>query len=121
MPGAENDLKLSDKYSSDKGKSVQLAGSVLGDRSHVCAFFNDREDEYRLLLPFVRDGLERGEKIVYTIDPERRAEQMERLAAGGIDAATLLRNGRLEYAPGPTHICWTVTLINTELSNCSKE
>ena len=96
MLGAENDLKLSDKYSSDKGKSVQLAGSVLGDRSHVCAFFNNREDEYRLLLPFVRDGLERGEKIVYTIDPERRAEHTERLATWGIDAPTLLRNGRLE-------------------------
>ena len=77
MPGAENNVKPSDKCPNDKGEPVRLAGSVLGDRSHVCAFFNDHEDEYRLLLPFVRDGLERGEKIVYTIDPERRAEHIE--------------------------------------------
>jgi archaellum biogenesis ATPase FlaH len=42
-------------------------------------FFNSREEQYRVLVPFVRDGLERGKKIVHTIDPERRAEHLERL------------------------------------------
>jgi MEDS: MEthanogen/methylotroph, DcmR Sensory domain len=59
-------------------------------------FFNSREEEYRVLVPFVRDVLERGEKIVHTIDPERRAEHLERLAAVGIDVTTLLQDGRLE-------------------------
>jgi MEDS: MEthanogen/methylotroph, DcmR Sensory domain len=69
---------------------------VLGNRCHVCAFFSDRDEEYQVLLPFVRDGLERGEKIVHTVDPERRGEHLERLEAGGIGVATVLQNGLFE-------------------------
>ena len=29
------------------------------------------EDEYHVLLPFIKDGLERGERAVHTIDPRR--------------------------------------------------
>jgi len=34
--------------------------STLGSYRHVCAF-SVRGEEYNTLLPFVRDGLERGE------------------------------------------------------------
>jgi hypothetical protein len=33
---------------------ISLAGSQLGETSHVCAFFNSDEEEYRVLLPFIR-------------------------------------------------------------------
>ena len=36
------------------------------------AFFNIAEDVYHVLLPFIRDGLECGEKAVHTVDPRRR-------------------------------------------------
>jgi hypothetical protein len=91
-----DNVKFSEKDSNESGRPIWLAGSALGDRCHVCAFFNNREEEDRVLLPFVQDGLERGEKIVHTIDPEQRGEHLERLAAGGIDVAPLLQNGRLE-------------------------
>ncbi|MBV8213979.1 MAG: MEDS domain-containing protein [Verrucomicrobia bacterium] len=70
--------------------------AALGDRGHVCAFFNDREEEYRVLLPFVQAGLERGEKIVHTIDPKRRDEHLMQIAASGIDIGALLRKGQFE-------------------------
>jgi hypothetical protein len=70
--------------------------AALGDRCHVCAFFHDREEEYRVLLPFVQAGLQRGEKIVYTIDPERRGEHLKQMAASGIDAEDLLQKDRFE-------------------------
>ena len=34
---------------------VRLAGAVLDRRRHVCAFFNSDEEEYRVLLPFIKD------------------------------------------------------------------
>ena len=46
-------------------RPIRLAGSVLGHPRHICAFFNRRDDEYRVLLPFVKDGLECGEKAVH--------------------------------------------------------
>ncbi|MGA2537275.1 MAG: hypothetical protein ABSF53_14755 [Terracidiphilus sp.] len=38
-------------------QSISLAGAQLGDVRHVCAFFTNDEEEYRVLLPFIRDGL----------------------------------------------------------------
>jgi hypothetical protein len=77
-------------------KSIWSNAAALGDRCHVCAFFHDRDEEYRVLLPFVQAGLQRGEKIVRTIDPERRAEHLKQMAASGIDVDDLLRKGRFE-------------------------
>src|SRR5207244_13604067 len=52
---------------------------------HICAFFNSHDDEYRVLLPFIKDGLEAGEKVVHTVDPQLRDEHLQRLAAAGIE------------------------------------
>jgi hypothetical protein len=43
---------------------ISLAGSHPNEVRHVSAFFNSDEDEYRLLLPFIRDGLKCGDKAV---------------------------------------------------------
>ena len=37
-------------------KQVHLAGSVLDRARHVCAFFHSKEEEYRVLLPFIGAG-----------------------------------------------------------------
>ena len=83
MDPADDNVEFSNKGASESMRPIYLGGSALGDRCHVCVFFNSREEQYRVLVPFVRDGLERGKKIVHTIDPERRAEHLERLAAVG--------------------------------------
>jgi hypothetical protein len=83
MDRSNDKAKFSEKYPNESGRQIWLAGSVLGYRRHVCAFFSGRDEEYQVLLPFVRDGLERGEKVVHTVDPERRGEHFARLEAGG--------------------------------------
>jgi hypothetical protein len=35
---------------------IPFAGSQLGETRHVCAFFNNADEEYRVLLPFIKDG-----------------------------------------------------------------
>ncbi len=96
MDSTDETAKLPRESLRESGRPIRLDGTALGAPSHICAFFNNPDDEYRVLLPFVQDGFERGEKIVHTIDPKRRGEHLERLAAGGIDVATLLQNGRFE-------------------------
>src|SRR5206468_5889461 len=49
-----------------------------------------------LLLPFIKEGFERGEKAVHIIDPRRREEHVQQLRAIGIDAAAKLRVGQLD-------------------------
>jgi len=48
---------------------ICLAGSQLGETRHVCAFFNSDEEEYRVLLPFIKDGLKSGDKAVHVLNP----------------------------------------------------
>lgn len=76
--------------------SVRIGASVLGARGHICAFFSSREEEYRVLLPFITEGFERGERAFHIIDPDRRDDHLRRLAAGGIDVGAAEQRGQLE-------------------------
>src|SRR5258705_12346933 len=66
---------------------IRFAGSVLGTQRHVCAFFHNPAEEYRVLLPFMKEGFERGEKAFHIVDPRLRAEHLRRLGSSGIDLA----------------------------------
>ena len=75
---------------------ISLAGSQLGDVRHICAFFNSDDEEYRVLLPFIKDGFERGDKAVHVVNPAQHRDHLRRLAAAGIDAATAQDSGQFE-------------------------
>jgi hypothetical protein len=66
---------------------IRFSGSRLKDRAHICAFFNNPEDAYQVLLPFVKEGLELGEKALHTVDPRQREEHIRWLASAGINVA----------------------------------
>jgi hypothetical protein len=75
---------------------ISLAGSQLGEVRHVCAFFANDDEEYRVLLPFIREGLSRGDKTVNVVNPEAREDHLQRLAQAGIDSAVPLKSGQLQ-------------------------
>src|SRR5437764_5342819 len=74
---------------------IPFAGSMLGDYRHVCAFFQSPQEEYATLLPFVRDGLERGERAYHILPSQQRAEYLDQLRSAGIDVATAQQRGQL--------------------------
>ena len=76
--------------------SVTLAGAALKHRCHACAFFHDQEEDYRLLLPFVKEGFEQKDKIFQIVDGRHLAERRRRLGALGIDVAAAEQTGQLE-------------------------
>src|SRR5258708_13585101 len=63
---------------SESDQPIRFAGSVLGTHRHVCAFFNSADEEYRVMLPFIKDGFERGERAFHIVDPALRAEHLRR-------------------------------------------
>ena len=75
---------------------ISLAGSQLGAVRHVCAFFSNDDEEYRVLLPFIKEGLERGDKAIHVVNPQQREEHLHRLASAGIDSAVAQQAGQLE-------------------------
>ena len=42
------------------GGCVQCAGGSLGQHRHICAFFNDFDEQHRVLRSFIKEGFERG-------------------------------------------------------------
>ena len=75
---------------------IQIGDSQLAEMRHVCAFFNSDEEEYRVLLPFIKDGFERGDKAVHVVNPEQRDDHLQRLAAAGIDTNATEQSGQFE-------------------------
>jgi hypothetical protein len=75
---------------------IRFAGSVLGAQRHVCAFFHSPDEEYRVLLPFIKEGFARGEKAFHIVDPTLREEHVRRLASAGIDVSAAEQSGQFE-------------------------
>lgn len=80
----------------NSAEPISLAGSQLCDVRHVCAFFSTEEEEYRVLLPFIKDGLVRGDKAVHVVNPHQREDHLRRLVSAGIDPMTPQQTGQLE-------------------------
>jgi hypothetical protein len=77
-------------------KQVRLAGSVLDRSRHVCAFFHGKEEEYRVLLPFIKEGFDQGDRAFHIVEPRHRPEHLRRLQEAGIPVAEAEREGQLE-------------------------
>jgi len=79
-----------------KNDGVRLAGKVLDRKRHVCAFFNSKDEEYRVLLPFVTEGFAVGHRAFHIVDPRHRDEHLRHLAEAGIDVAAAEGRGQLQ-------------------------
>ena len=75
---------------------IQIAGSQLCESRHVCAFFNSEDEKYRVLLPFIKDGFDCGDKAVHVVNPDQHHDHLQRLTAAGIDQITARQSGQLE-------------------------
>jgi hypothetical protein len=79
-----------------KAAPIPFAGSQLSETRHVCAFFHDDEEEYRVLLPFIKDGFNCGDKAVHVVNPDQHRDHLQRLAAAGIETQAAQQSGQLE-------------------------
>jgi hypothetical protein len=59
----------------DSEQPTVLSGDRLDGCYHACAFFRTPEEEYRVAAPYVREGIERGEKAVDITAPALRTER----------------------------------------------
>ena len=65
-------------------------------RNGSCAFFHNADEEYRVLLPFIKDGFDQGERAFHIVDPKLRHEHRQRLAAVNIDMDAAESSGQFE-------------------------
>jgi hypothetical protein len=75
---------------------IRFGGATLGDKRHICAFFSSPQEEYEVLMPFIKEGFERGEKAFHVVAPELRSWHLQRMVAGGIDVVDAQDRGQFE-------------------------
>lgn len=75
---------------------IPFAGTALDKHRHVCAFFDSADDEYRVLMPFIKDGFARGDRAFHITDPALRTAHLNRLRAAGIDTDAAEQRQQIE-------------------------
>jgi hypothetical protein len=80
-------------------RTVMIGQSEFPCPCHACAFFDSRDQEYALLLPFSKAAAEAGERLFQVVDKDHLPERRSRLAEAGIDVDEAERSGQLEVRP----------------------
>jgi PAS domain S-box-containing protein len=67
----------------------------LGPGDHLCCFYESEEEHRAALAPFLRQGLERGEKVLYIVDARTAEAVIGYLQDEGLDVESYLARGQL--------------------------
>ncbi len=68
--------------------------SILQVRGHVCAFFHSVDEEYQVLLPFMKQGFDSGDGNLHFVHETHRDNHVYRLTSAGIDVSAAERRGQ---------------------------
>ncbi len=79
--------------------SLTLADLKPGD--HACWLYQTDETHQAVLTPFLRLGLERGEKIIYGVDGHAADRVLAYLAQDGLEVGPFLSSGQLVFVTLP--------------------
>jgi len=75
---------------------IRLAGRTLSRHNHICAFFNSREERDRIVLPYLKEAYDQGEKLFHIVDARLHEEHRSACRHCGIDVAGAEASGQLE-------------------------
>ena len=64
---------------------------------HFALVYESKEELFAAAIPFVRQGLERGEKCLYVIDESTSEDVQAAMQENGIDVDAVLESGALEF------------------------
>jgi PAS domain S-box-containing protein len=67
----------------------------LGPHDHFCSIYENPQEHYAVAIPFIRIGLERGEKCIYIADDGTVGNVLEAMQSDGIDVDHALSSNAL--------------------------
>ncbi|CAG0958692.1 partial Sporulation kinase E, partial [Anaerolineae bacterium] len=62
---------------------------------HLCCLYESEEEHREIITPFLRQGLERGEKVIYIVDAHTADTVLGYLRDDGVDVEAYLARGQL--------------------------
>ncbi len=96
MNPVKNSDRTRERRSAESSAPIRFAGATLGKQRHICAFFRSPDEEYQVLLPFIKEGLESGEKAFHVVDRALCEDHLQRLESFGIDVAAAKQGSQFE-------------------------
>ena len=81
-------------------QTTQLIAALeqLGPHDHFCSIYESPEEHYAVAIPFIRIGLDRGEKCIYIADDGMVGDVRQAMQEGGIDVDRAIASNALELA-----------------------
>jgi hypothetical protein len=79
-----------------EASSIRIGCAHLGAVRHICAFFHDDQEAWRVLMPFIADGFAAGDRALHILRPDRELTHLRRLSETGIDVPAAQAGGQLE-------------------------
>lgn len=80
----------------NKQMSFSVCGESFSAPMHICGFFDSREQQYEVIIPYIMEGLEANDKVINILEGNRHGEHCRCLADNGISIAQKLSSGQLE-------------------------
>ena len=77
-------------------RSVTLCGHRLDEPGHICAFFDSRTEQYQVLSPYYREGIEQGEQVITIVDADDMSGHITRMKAHGVPVEEAMADDRLK-------------------------
>jgi len=79
-----------------KQTPFSVCGESFSAPMHICGFFDSREQQYEVILPYIKEGLDNNEKVINILEENRHTEHCGCLSGHGISLATKIATGQLE-------------------------
>jgi hypothetical protein len=85
---------------SDTENTVEatLCGKPLHGLMHVCAFVDSRDEQYAILLPYLRDGLRRNAHLSCMVGEVNLLDYVTRMQRDGMNVERLIGESRLSVS-----------------------
>jgi len=74
---------------------LSLIGGYLKAGDHLCSFYESKTEQFQIVLPLVKEGLDNGERCLYVADENTVAEVKAGLLMHGVDVGRYLRSRQL--------------------------
>ena len=71
MDATDDKVNLTGNILTESSRPIRL-GDAMISRPHICGFFNSHDDEYRVLLPFIRMGSNAARRPSTLVESSRR-------------------------------------------------
>lgn len=79
---------------------VHICGRAVPEGArHICAFVNSRDEQYQIMAPFAKQGLDQGERVLQIINPGTREDHVRRMTQAGANVERAEASGQLSVLP----------------------